>query len=84
MYHSLYRKLYPRILVDLGRRIHDANRMTSRTTPIRDESKTLALMAQRGWVQDCAASTGGSAYAVRNPDAWRYLRYARGWTRPCT
>jgi hypothetical protein len=45
MYHNLYLILYPRTLVDRARDICDANRMTSRATPIRDQPKILALLA---------------------------------------
>ena len=49
MYHSLYRKLYPRILVELVRGICDANRMTSCTMTI----------------CDCESARGTSPTAVR-------------------
>lgn len=61
MCHSLYHKLYPRILVDRARGICDVNRMTSCTMTICDQPTILASLAQRGWVQHIAANTGGDA-----------------------
>jgi hypothetical protein len=53
--------MYPGILVDRVHGICDATRMTPCTAPICNQSKILASLSRRGWVQYCAANTGTDA-----------------------